>query len=253
MFAIFYFERGECLAYLKKLPAAIADFDKAIEFEPQYIRAYFERGKCFEQLEKFSAAVEDFSRVIEEFPDPSDEFSAEAYYRRGKIHERTKNFAAREKDFAQAARNHMACIFFANSSDTSLWEKIFDKPTDNEPIDDATDNLTDEQLIHAWQNFAVPTLGHGKCSFDLGEFEVALKDFNAVIAAVPNAKNLFYIKYSGWDLRTFDEFNFNRVLVVLAYVGRGQCFQQFGNVQRAQADFDTIKDLGGKFLDFAGR
>lgn len=220
-----FFLRGKASKDLEHYAAAIEDFSKAIELDPTHEDVcdfYFERGECLAHLKKLPAAIEDFDKAIEFAPSYIKD-----YIDRGKCFEQLEDIAASEK--------------------------IFNKPTDNEPIDDATDNLTDEQLIYAWQNFAVPTLGHGKCSFDLGEFEVALKDFDAVIAAVPNAKNLFYIKYSGWDLRTFDEFNFNRVLVVLAYVGRGQCFQQLGNVQRAQADFDTIKDLGGKFLDFAGR
>lgn len=226
-----YFLRGKASKDLSNYGAAIEDFSKAIELNPDHVDAWFERGSCFMRLKSFSAALKDFSKMIELLPAPEAKdlneeiFFEEAYYQNGKV------------------------------------------KADNAPIY----KLTDEELIYEWQHFAVPTLGHGKISFDLGEFETALNDFDKVISSLPDVQNLFCVKYDGWDYfilddllddlwlyyfdpiinpRTFDEFNLNLVITVLAYVGRGQCHKILGDDDKAQADFDATKSLGFDAEDY---
>lgn len=262
-----YFERGKCLKRGGKLFSAVKNFGKAIELDPNHANAYMERGKCFARLKKFWAAHRDFSRVIEIFPDPLDDdfdraiASAEAHYRRANVYKQLDDFDAAEADHFQAMSNYVASMMFYMSAEEEM-EIIFG----NEPPPKPS---AEEQSVHDWQSFALSTLEHGKSSYDLGDFDVALKDFDAIIAAVPNVENFFdmeiyestnevYIeslqKYfaGAFDNINAAEFNPNRVFLMSAYVGRGQCSLQLGDDLNAQADFAQAKALGFDVEDFGG-
>lgn len=59
---------------------AIADFDKAIELNPKYIRAYYERGRTQAHLADYASGIASCTRVIEMDPNEAD-----AYYVRGSL------------------------------------------------------------------------------------------------------------------------------------------------------------------------
>ncbi len=61
----------------KAFDAAIADFDKAIELNPEDAMAYYNRGTAYAGLEQFDAAIADFDKAIELNPD-----FVEAYHNR---------------------------------------------------------------------------------------------------------------------------------------------------------------------------
>ncbi|MFL0760785.1 MAG: tetratricopeptide repeat protein, partial [Prochlorococcus sp.] len=62
---------------LKDYQGAIADFNKAIEFGPQYAYAYYNRGITKSTLGHYREAIADFGMAIE--IDPKD---SAAYYNR---------------------------------------------------------------------------------------------------------------------------------------------------------------------------
>jgi tetratricopeptide (TPR) repeat protein len=59
-------------------PAAIADYNQAIEINPNDAEAYSNRGNAYIDLKDYQRAIADFTKAIE--IDPND---ADAYYDRG--------------------------------------------------------------------------------------------------------------------------------------------------------------------------
>ena len=59
-FADHYFNRGNEKGYLKDYYGAIADYTKAIELDPNYSIAYFTRGASKEKLADMSGACSDY-------------------------------------------------------------------------------------------------------------------------------------------------------------------------------------------------
>ena len=78
--------------------AAIADFTKAIEVDSEYAQEhYYERGVSQLDNRNYDAAIADFTKAIE-----LDNYYAEAYYSRGLAHYQKKNYDAAMVDFDRA-------------------------------------------------------------------------------------------------------------------------------------------------------
>ena len=82
----------------KKYEKALADFDKAIELNPNRFEAYFNRGNLLFDKKRYDKAIADFNRVIALKSD-----YAEAYYGRGYAYHFSGKKEAACKDFKQAA------------------------------------------------------------------------------------------------------------------------------------------------------
>ncbi len=65
MFLKAWYNRGVVNAALGNTEEALADYDKAIELDPEYPSAYYSRGNLRRKLRDFDGAVEDYSRAIE--------------------------------------------------------------------------------------------------------------------------------------------------------------------------------------------
>ena len=57
--------RGNAKAELKRYSEAIADYDKAIELDPNFALAYMNRGKAKAELKQYSEAIADYDKAIE--------------------------------------------------------------------------------------------------------------------------------------------------------------------------------------------
>ena len=72
----------------KDYAGAILDFNKAIELNPEYVRAYYERGRTQARLGNYDGAIASCTQALEMDPDDAD-----AYYGRGTIKARLGNYA----------------------------------------------------------------------------------------------------------------------------------------------------------------
>ena len=57
--------RGNAKDELKQYSEAIADYDKAIELDPNFAAAYTNRGTAKAQLKQYSEAIADYDKAIE--------------------------------------------------------------------------------------------------------------------------------------------------------------------------------------------
>lgn len=67
-FAMAYNGRGGAKDDLKDYAGAIADYDKAIELDPECAEAYNNRGLAKKDLKDYSGAMADYNKAIELFP-----------------------------------------------------------------------------------------------------------------------------------------------------------------------------------------
>lgn len=106
-----YFNRGNEYVALRNVPAAIEDYTRAIEINPNLSALYLNRAYAFWQNHNFSRAEQDADAAIR-----LDTASAQAYYLRGLINQKGGNLEVAIRDFEKACRFafHAAC--YAKSS-----------------------------------------------------------------------------------------------------------------------------------------
>ena len=132
-----YYNRGIAKDELGQHFAAISDYDKAIQLEPDYASAYNNRGVAKHKLGQYFAAISDFDKAIQLKPD-----YASAYNNRGN------------------AKNNLG-QYFAAISDC-------DKAIQLEP------------------DYANPYYNRGNAKYKLGQHFAAISDFDKAIQLKPD-------------------------------------------------------------------
>lgn len=94
-----YICRGAAFGRAGNQQAAIDDFTKAIELNPQSEMAFYDRGISRQTLGQFDCAIDDFSRVIELRTQ-----YASGFIRRGVCRKRLDDVPGARSDFAEAKR-----------------------------------------------------------------------------------------------------------------------------------------------------
>ncbi|MGD0279558.1 MAG: tetratricopeptide repeat protein, partial [Smithella sp.] len=94
-----YYNRGTSYGLLGNHGQAIADFNKAIEIRPDYIKAYNNRGTAYNELGNYRQAIADFNEAIRMKPD-----YAEAYKNRGTVYLQQGQHQRALEDFNEAIR-----------------------------------------------------------------------------------------------------------------------------------------------------
>ncbi len=92
----FYNNRGTTYFNMEDYQAALADYTRAIELNPQFAAAYWNRGISYYDLEDYQAALADFTRAIELNPE-----DAAAYYNRANIYDDLEDYHAALADYTR--------------------------------------------------------------------------------------------------------------------------------------------------------
>ncbi|MGB7058047.1 MAG: tetratricopeptide repeat protein, partial [Geitlerinemataceae cyanobacterium] len=94
---------------------ALADYDRAILLDPNYVDAYNNRGILRSQLGNFQGAIEDYTQAIRRNP-----ALAEAYYNRGTALAAGGDREGALKDFQVAAQ------FFLEANNTEQYQLVLE-------------------------------------------------------------------------------------------------------------------------------
>ncbi|MEM2175141.1 MAG: AAA family ATPase [Candidatus Micrarchaeia archaeon] len=89
-----YNNRGDAYYRKQEYEKAIADYDKAISLDKNYLKAYYNRGLAYACLQDYESAIENFSKVIE-----LDDKFVEAYNTRGLAYMYLEKYEEAENDF----------------------------------------------------------------------------------------------------------------------------------------------------------
>ena len=73
-----YYKRGDAYNEMREYGKAIAEYNKAIQLDPNHALAYYNRAYAYGEIGEYDKAIVDYSKAIE--LNPSD---AQAYYNRG--------------------------------------------------------------------------------------------------------------------------------------------------------------------------
>ena len=92
-----YFQRGNLRYSIKDYQGAIADYTEAIRIKSDDADFYFKRGDSRDQLEDYSGAIADYTEAIRLKPDYT-----KAYYYRGISKSKQKDYQAAISDYSQA-------------------------------------------------------------------------------------------------------------------------------------------------------
>ena len=91
--------QGEQEYAAKKYKKAIVDFDRAIELNPEHVRAYYKRGNTKFKLENYTDAIEDYTHAIKLNPE-----HARAYNNRGNSKFQLENYTDAIDDYTHAIK-----------------------------------------------------------------------------------------------------------------------------------------------------
>ena len=190
---------------------AIADFDKAVQLNPETLYTYHKRAEAKAALGEHEAAIADFDKVIQLNP----AFAAEVSYAR----KRAKK-ALKEKETVQKARNprnppdyitrakqrFSLGEFQATRGNTEKAQKLL-----AEAVEDWT------HVIKSAPGDAEAYSGRGLAKLALGDAEGAITDFNKTVKINPESAE--------------------------AYYNRGRAKEALGQHEAAKADFQKAKEL----------
>ncbi len=91
--------RGQTKYFAKDYKNAIVEFDKAIEINPEHIRAYYKRGRTKYKLDDYKGAIDDYTHAIKLNSEHS-----RAYYNRGDAKFLLENYAGAIDDYTRAIK-----------------------------------------------------------------------------------------------------------------------------------------------------
>lgn len=116
-----YYQRGNVYAHQNDFQQALANFDKAIELNPQFVDAYYNRGLVYENLgsaillsgrDYFEKALPDYSKAIELNPQFAKAYNnrGTTYYNLGLIDYALPNVSNGKKYFEKALLDYTHAI-----------------------------------------------------------------------------------------------------------------------------------------------
>ena len=166
-----YNNRGHVYNILGNHKRAIIDLTKAIELNPNNASAYNNRGYAYGALGNIEKAMEDFGIAIEQNPN-----SVNAYNNRGFMKSNMGNNEQAIKDFNKAIELNPGCASAYNNRGY-VYANLGDEEQAMEDF---------KKAIELDSGYANPYKHRGSLHFELGNKEQAMKDLNKAVEINPN-------------------------------------------------------------------
>ncbi len=223
--------------FLKKYPEAIADFTRAIQIDPSYIRAYYNRALAYDRSNQSKEALADYSKTIQ-----LDAQYVDAYNNRGIVYLQTKQFELALADFNKAvALNPKYALGYYNLGLTYATQKKFDEALDHY-----------SRAIQINPEYAQAYHNRGYIYNDIRkDYAKALADFNKAIELRPGYLNAFYNRgLTHYNQRKYEGAvaDFAEVLKLSpkdidAFYYRGESYYHLHEYDKSIEDFQQVVAL----------
>lgn len=272
-FADAHFNAGNVCRDLKKWQTALEFYSKAIQYKPTKTEAYDNRASVWERLRKYQNALNDYQQALALTPKDPRLYNHRAllYHRLNQPQKALADYRA-----AIAADPEYAIAFFNRAK---LYERL--KQPDQALADLRSCLAVDPKFYRAYGMRGLILLARGdkqqamqnynKClqlqpNFEgyvnranlrdsQGDFEGALKDYNAAIEL--NSKNpqvymerAIYWQHRKQPLKAIDDYSRAAALRPRdpsIYYDRGNLWLKQGQLQKAAQDFEQAKALNANY------
>ena len=239
-----YMHRGIINALQQNMDAALADFDRALSFDPEpdiESFAHLGRGVVFFGDGRVDDAIDEMQFVIDNSPDSMYAFTA--YYMRGLL----EAFSGRRED-AQASFE-AALALDVDVGDVLVYAA---SAAMNSALGQTEQALADyTRLLELAPDYAGAHYQRGLIYYYQGDFEQALEDFNRELERDPDFPDAYFnrayiystqgrIEESLADYTRAIELNPNHAL---AYNNRGYTYAGQGDFERALPDVEHANEL----------
>ena len=224
--------RAETYRWLEQYEQAIADFDKAIELEPEFVWAIAHRGEMYRKLEENEKALADFNKAIELDPNLAWVIAS-----RGELYRTMEQYTHALADLDQAIELNPTYAW-AVASRGQTYRKL--KQYDAALAD--FDNAVQLNPDYYWA-----IAGRAQTRRKLQQYEEAVSDFTRAVELNPSYA--WAVAERGKTYQTMGEYDkaledFNQALELdpdynWALASRGETYRLMGEKEKALEDFDT--------------
>ena len=250
---------------------AIADFNRALELDPDYAEAYCNRGITYDSKGEYERAIKDYNTAIELNPD-----FAEAYNNRGMAYGENGEHDQALQDFSQAielkqnyaiAYSNRGAVYngkgerdqairncnIAIGIDPNYAEPYNNRGTayrNKGEVDLAIQDYT--KAIELKQNFAKAHYNRGIAYYEKREIDLAIEDYTKAIELSPqlappyNNRGNIYSEKEDFD-RAIKDYTKAIELspqLALVYYNRAVAWLRLRKWEKAKNDFTTAKQKG---------
>jgi tetratricopeptide (TPR) repeat protein len=235
-YATAYYNRGITYHALQQHQAALADFNRAIDMDPNYAPAYSGRGNIYAALQQYQATLADFSRAID--LDPND---AQAYSNRGATYAALQQYQAALADCSRAIE-----------LDSNYAQAYFSRGNTYDALQQHQAALAAySRAIDLNPNYAMAYNNRGATYHDLQQHQAALADYSRAIEMDPNYARAYCNRgntYAALQRHQAALADYSRAIdldpnLAQAYYNRGLTYAALQQHQAALADFSRAIDL----------
>jgi tetratricopeptide (TPR) repeat protein len=197
-YKIAYSNRGLAKNNLGQYEAAILDFDKAIQIDPNFKNAYNNRGFAKNNLGQYEAAILDFDKAIQIDPNFKN-----AYNNRGFAKKNLGQYEAAILDYDKAIQ-----------IDPNFKEAYYNRGSAKDKLGQYEAAILDyDKAIQIDPNYELAYYNRGFAKNNLGQYEAAALDFEKAIKLNPNdklnyyqcGKSKYYLKQYEAAIKDFDK------------------------------------------------
>lgn len=264
-----YFKRAKLYMKNEKPMLAIADMEKAIEFEPEIFEYQNYLGDIYFGVSNVQGAIDAYSKSSK--LNPADDY---AFLQLGKIYlyraepkiAITYLNKALDVDKYNPETFSNKALYYLQMNDTSRAISNLKTAVDVDPdylnayIDlaylyslnqDKKALLYFENALRIDPQNTKVLYNRGKFYQDIGEFDLATIDYESILVIYPNHKsanyNLGFINYLRGNneqaIQFFSSAIFMDPSFTVAYYGLGLCYKEIGNLEMAKENFNKVLSL----------
>ncbi|MCA2743730.1 MAG: serine protease [Microcystis sp. M015S2] len=240
--AAWYYNRGILYYNQQKYELALADWNKAIEINPNYAEAYSNRGILYSDQKKYELALADWNKAIE-----LNRNFAGAYYNRGNLYYNQQKYDLALSDYNKAIEiNPNYAGAYLNRG--VLYEDL-------QKYDLALSDYS--KAIEINPNLAEAYTNRGSLYYDLQKYDLALSDYSKAIDINPNYAEAYYnrgILYKNLQKYELALADYSKAIKINpnfaeAYNNRGNLYSNQQKYELALADYNKAIEINPNFAE----